>query len=191
MTALNQRKPPNHLVRIVLFLTLLLICTPLLGQNRSPSSTIDPFDLYAAFLTKFPHFVTWPNKGEREKEPAIRLGIIGKNVFRKKAINSINAQSYKGRPFKVIEIARPAEIGELDMLFVGESEDEHIEKIIQATKDKGILTIAAIPQFAQRGGMINIKPREGFTQFEVNLEQVKAEKLRISAKLLRAAIIVE
>jgi len=191
MTLFNNRKTPNVSIRIVLLLTMLALSVPTFGQEESRSKTIDPRDLYAAFLTKFPHFVTWPNSEERRKKPTLRIGIIGERVFPQRAISLVNTQLFEGRPIRVIEIAKASEIGELDMLFVGDSEEERIEKIIQATKGKSILTIAAIPRFAHRGGMINFSPHDGNTRFEINLKHVRQEKIKISAKLLRAAIIVE
>ena len=77
------------------------------------------------------------------------------------------------------------------MRYIGSSETAEIEKIVAATAGKGILTIAAIPSFAHRGGMINFVTRNGKTRFEINLNKVQKEKIRISAKLLRAAIIIE
>ena len=191
MTMFNNRKIPKASLRIVLLLTMLALSVPSYGQEDSQTKTIDPKDLYLAFLTKFPHFVTWPNSEERSKQPALRIGIIGENVFPQRAINLLSTRLFEGRSFQVIKIVEASEIGNLDMLFVGDSEEEHIEEIIQATKGKSILTIAAIPQFAHRGGMINFSPRGGYTRFEINNRQVEQEKIKISAKLLRTAIIVE
>jgi hypothetical protein len=151
MTLFNNRKIPNISIRIVLLLTMLAFSVPTFGQEESQSNTIDPRDLYAAFLTKFPHFVTWPNTKERRKRPALRIGIIGARVFPQHAIRLINTQIFEGRPFRVIEIAKASEIGELDMLFVGVSEEQRIEKIIQATKGKSILTIAAMRRTPKNG----------------------------------------
>jgi hypothetical protein len=39
--------------------------------------------------------------------------------------------------------------------------------------------------------MINFSPRDGYPRFEVNLKQAGKEKIKISAKLLRTAIIIE
>ncbi|MBT5705481.1 MAG: YfiR family protein [Verrucomicrobia bacterium] len=191
MTILNNSTTSNISIRIVLLLTVLSLSVPTFGQKENRSKTIDPRDLYAAFLTKLPHFITWPNTKERRKRPALRIGIIGENVFPQHSIGLMNTQIFEGRPFRVIEIAKASEIGELDILFVGASEEQRIEKIIQATKGKSILTIAAIPRFAHRGGMINFSLRGGYSRFEINLKQVGQEKIKISAKLLRTTIIVE
>jgi hypothetical protein len=191
MTLFNKVTNSNVSIRVVLVLIFLAFSVPSFGQEEKQPKTIDPRDLYAAFLTKFPHFVTWPNSEERRKKPALRIGVIGKNVFPQHSISLVNSQTFEGRPIQVIEIAKASEISELDILFVGATEEEQIEKIIQAAKGKSILTIAAIPRFAHRGGMINFSPRGGYTRFEINLKQVGREKLRISAKLLRTAIIVE
>ena len=154
-------------------------------------NTVNRLDLYAAFLTKFPHFIQWTADGERQGKAQIRLGVIGEDSFSDEAIRSIESQTFNGFPIKFVKLASISAIDEIDMLFIHASERERVEEITNAAKGKGTLTFAAIPRFCQRGGMINFVTIKGKTRFEINLKRVTAERIKISTKVLRMARIRE
>ena len=76
------------------------------------------------------------------------------------------------------------------VLFVSKSEEQNLAGIMDWLKGKSILTVSDLEGFAQRGGMIRFITERNKIRFRINLESVKASKLSLSSKLLRAAEIV-
>jgi hypothetical protein len=54
-----------------------------------------------------------------------------------------------------------------------------------------ILTVSEIENFAQRGGIINLKKESNRVVFEINLDVVKRAGLAMNAQLLKLAKIVK
>ena len=187
----KRRSSPFSNVRQLLACCFLLIGLISHAQNRDSQSTINPKDLYAAFLTKFPHFVEWPQSAERRARATIRLGIFGEGTFTKRTRDLISTQEVDGRAFEVIECKSVSDLTNLDILYIGSKEADRIEEIVSTTAGKGILTIGATQGLARRGAMINITHTAGKTRFEINLRAVNENRLKISTKLLRTALIVE
>ena len=69
-------------------------------------------------------------------------------------------------------------------------EDSRVNKIIE-TLDKGaVLTVSDMPQFSQRGGMIQFVLEGKKVRFEVNLTAVQRAGLTLSSELLKVATTV-
>jgi hypothetical protein len=54
----------------------------------------------------------------------------------------------------------------------------------------GVLTVSDIPQFSQRGGIIQFVQESNKIRFEVNLACAMAAGLTLSSELLKVAVIV-
>ena len=73
------------------------------------------------------------------------------------------------------------------VLFISRSENDRVEQILQNLQGRNILTVSDIPDFAARGGMIELFMEKNKIRMRINLSAVKAAGLNISSKLLRLA----
>ena len=156
------------------------------GPNK-----INRLDLYAAFLTKFPHFVEWASHAQEEEQLQIRIGSIGDESFSEQTIRSIKAQKFNGKPIQFVRLKTADDIQNVEMLFIHESQDRRVRHIIEAIRGQGILTFGAMPQFCEQGGMISFVTKGGKTRFKINLKRVSEERIKISTKILRMATLCE
>ena len=78
------------------------------------------------------------------------------------------------------------------MIFISrETSHQNVKRILDAARDKEILTIGDYKKLAYLGGVIGLIEKEGKLRFEINLESARRQKLRLSSRLLDLAIIVE
>ncbi len=143
----------------------------------------------AAFLYNFAKFTTWPIEAFSDPQTPLRLCIIGEDPFGT-AMESIEGKSIKNRPLAVIRIAQVADAERCHTLFVSSSERERLRAILDDLRERPILTISDIPNFARAGGTINLKTVEGRIRFDINVDAANAAGLRLSSKLLRLGNIV-
>lgn len=73
------------------------------------------------------------------------------------------------------------------MLFVCESEKEHVKDIAEVVKNSGVLTISDTAGFLEAGGIINFVLEKNKIAFEVNLTAAEKAGLQIRSQLLRLA----
>jgi len=145
--------------------------------------------LKAAFLYNFAIFTTWPAEVFPGPQTPWRVCILGEDTFGA-AMQSIEGKSIKQRPLAVIRIAQVSDAEACPIVFISTSEEERLRAILGYLRDRPILTISDIPNFARAGGTINLKTLQDQIRFDINVDAANAADLRLSSKLLRLGNIV-
>ena len=163
------------------------------AASESPSPTAAPapreYLIKAVFLYNFAKFTTWPAESFPDPQAPLRLCILGEDAFGA-AMESIDGKSIKQRPLAVIRIAQVSDAVRCHILFISTSEEERLRAILDDLRERPILTIADMPDFARAGGTINLKTVEDRIRFDINVDAANAADLRLSSKLLRLGNIV-
>jgi len=76
------------------------------------------------------------------------------------------------------------------ILFVSSAETGLLERMIEAVSKQGVLTVSDMPQFVNRGGMIQFVTDDKRVRFEVNLTAAQRAGLTLSSELLKVATVV-
>ena len=163
------------------------------AASDSPSPTAATasreYLLKAAFLFNFAKFTTWPIAAFSDPHSPLHLCILGEDPFGA-AMEAIEGKSIKQRPLAVIRIAQVSDAERCHILFLCPSEKERLRTILDNLRERPILTISDIPNFAQAGGTINLKTVEDRIRFDINVDAANAADLKISSKLLRLGNII-
>jgi len=139
----------------------------------------------AAYIYNFTKFVTWP---EHQSE-TFNLCILGNDPFGP-LINGIESRTALGLPIRLVRLRKfdPKKPVYCHILFVGVNAKKDILNLFSST---GILTVSEKNNFARRGGMIGFVVKRGKVKLQINLNQFKQSGLKVSAKLLEVAEIIE
>jgi hypothetical protein len=70
-------------------------------------------------------------------------------------------------------------------------EESRLNKIIEAMDKEAILTVSDMPQFSERGGMVQFVVEDKRVRFEVNLTAAQNVGLTLRSELLRVATVVK
>jgi hypothetical protein len=95
-----------------------------------------------------------------------------------------------GKRVTVRRIARAADTEGCRILFVSASEDAELAHILQTLVGSRILTVSDLPQFVERGGMIQFVSDGKKIRFTVNVPAATQAGLMLSSELLRVAAAV-
>jgi len=192
----------KYYILFVLVLTLSGTIVPL--QVRADTAPSQEYKIKAAFLFNFIKFVDWPKDKTADPNQPITIGIVGKDPFGK-AFDPVKNKKVKGKRvvvkrFKSItELKKLGEKGkdELDrqtdalkkchLLFVCSSEKEVLKEIINALKNRPVLTVADTKEFLKAAGIINFVMEKQKVRFEINAAAAKRSKLQVRSQLLRLA----
>lgn len=157
---------------------------------RSQSGEAGEYEVKAAFLYNFAKYVKWPATPAPASNSAFVIGIVGTDPFGAILDRTMQGKAVQGKPIVVQRYAKPDDVGACDMLFIGASESRNLAKLLAAVDKAPILTVGDMPEFAQRGGMINLVVDDNRVHFEVNVEAAERARLTPSSQLLRLAKIV-
>jgi hypothetical protein len=148
------------------------------------------YQVKAVLLFNFTQFIEWPTEAYSTSKAPLEISILGHDPFGSYLDQIIAGESANGHPLIVKRYNSAEDVQSSQILFIGKSEAENLEKIIQVLKGKKILLVGEVPDFIQRGGAIRFVTVANNVKFQINPEAAKAEGITISSKLLRLAEIV-
>lgn len=139
-----------------------------------------------AYIYNFTKFIDWPDD---DSEP-ISICVIGSDPIRT-MLGELSIREVKGRPLRIMRVKDSNSIPSCHLLFISRSEESQIPSILQRLQGTRVLTVSDIPQFAKRGGMISFITERDRVKIEINQRTVRQAGLKVSAKLLEIARVVQ
>jgi hypothetical protein len=164
----------------------LLVCIVARAQSGEPSE----YEVKAAFLFNFTKFVEWPDSSFDSPHAPIVIGIVGDDPFGESLVRLVAGQKAQGRAIAIIKYRHGDDQRRCQILFISASERSRSAQILASLQETGVLTVSDIDGFAQIGGAVQLVIEENRVRFVVNLDAATQNKLRVSAKLLALARVI-
>ncbi len=100
-------------------------------------------------------------------------------------------RSIGGRPVQVTQVALKPVPRQCAMLYTSGLATRDIAPLVDGLAGASVLSVGDSSEFTRRGGVIHLYLEDGHMRFAVNVAAAEKARLRISAKLLNLARIVE
>jgi hypothetical protein len=170
------------------FLTcgIFLISTSLYAQPKAPSE----YHVKAAFLYNFAKFIEWPAEAFTQSND-ILICVMGQDPFGASLDQTIVGKVVQGKKLSILRLEKDVEIKPCHILFISASEKDRLKKVREEIKGTHILTVGDMDQFTQMGFVINFISDENKIRFEINPSAAERAGLKISAQLMKLAVIVQ
>lgn len=157
------------------------------AQENKPAE----YKVKAVYLFNFGKFVQWPAGAVSEgQEKAFPICVLGQDPFGPALDDIVKGESIDGQPLVAKRINRVEDADDCRLLFIGPSEKERVIKLLEALQSKPVLTVSDLPEFCNRGGMIQFVLQGDKVRFEVNLTPAEKAGLTLSSQLLKVATAV-
>lgn len=163
---------------------LLLIWGPTMLYAQAAVSRED--QIKAAFLYKFLSYV--------ERGPAIdasqrgrRICVVGKNQFGTVLHDLIKIQENPVNTTAVL-LQDLSNSSQCSIVFIGRSEVGVLDELLKLANSDAVVTVSDIPNFAERGGIIELRREGNNLKFIINNSQAQRGEIKISAQLLALAM---
>jgi hypothetical protein len=154
-------------------------------QTKAPESAVK-----ATYLYNFSRFVQWPADAAAAKGDAFSICVLGEDPFGAVLDSILSGETIGGKPVMTKRVARSQDALDCRVLYISASEDGRLKEILAGLDKSGVLTVSDIPQFSQRGGMIQFVLVGNKLRFEVNLTNAQTAGLTLSSDLLKVAVAV-
>ena len=177
---------PVTFPHLTLIAALVLSSAALHAQQARPRD----YDVKAAYLFNFGRFTTWPAAGAGGESAVFGVCVLGRDPFGAALDAMVTGEMIDGKRVTVRRIARAADTEGCRILFVSASEDAELAHILQTLVGSRILTVSDLPQFVERGGMIQFVSDGKKIRFTVNVPAATQAGLTLSSELLRVAAAV-
>jgi hypothetical protein len=141
----------------------------------------------AKFLANAPAFVEWPASVFAGPKAPLLICVYGDFSFGTALAEITRATLSRGRRLEVRWVRSEQNPTGCQVLFVTRSVAKTYGKVLQSVKDVGSLTIGEDDEFLKAGGMLAVEPNGRSLTFDVNIDAVTREHLKISSQLLALA----
>ena len=197
----------------------LLACSSLLATQASPGRTdVDEATaakVKAAYLYNFVKFVKWPDDAFEDENAPVVIGVVGKDPFGPILDRTVQDKKVGRRQITVKRIKAPGDPGDPDaspggqppgpsgeepvaaelrgchVVYISGAGEEWFRQALEPLHRSPVLTVSDIRAFAREGGMIEFVLDGERIVFHINRKVAEEARLRMSAKLLDLATIVE
>ena len=172
-----------------------VLCVPLafaaqsMGQTTATRETI----IKAAYVLKFPRYVTWPEGAFKTATSPVVVGVleggsIGPILQRRAPTATAKGRKIVVLRFKSLDDYRPCHV-----LFVPRSVDGATQiDAIARTRKLPVLVVGERGGFASAGGTVNFYiDADATVGFEINPDAATEHRLQVDAQLLRLARMVK
>jgi hypothetical protein len=171
----------------MVFVRNFIVCAALAADPHLASSQeiqAAEYRVKAAFLYNFTKLVEWPtNAFATDKSPLI-VGVLGKDPFGKELDDLTTGRTVNGHPLQTMRFRAVEQITNCHILFICESARRKLDSILDALRDKPILTVSDMKGFEARGMITLIRSNDSIN-LHINLAAARDARLRLSSRLIR------
>jgi len=169
------------------FVIFLLLCPFHVSAQQTKASENA---VKATYLYNFGRFVQWPTDAATAKGNSFPICILGEDPFGAVLDSILSGESIDGKTVVAKRVSKSQETLDCRVLYISSSEDSRLKEILAGVDNAAVLTVSDIPQFSQRGGMIQFVLAGNKIRFEVNLTNAQTAGLTMSSDLLKVAVAV-
>lgn len=187
----RRTAPPSPFAPRAIAALTVLIAALAFGPAAAPARAVGVNETKSEMLWNIAKFVQWPEAALANSKGQIVFTILGEDDLAAELANLLSSKTINGKPVFVRFARRAQDARGSQILYVAASETEHMETVLMEVAGAPVLTVADTPAFAASGGMVGFAEDAGKVRFEINLGHAERSGLRISAKLLALARVVD
>lgn len=180
----GSQQQRRRLVAALLAAVGIVLATPVMADVQDmPSAS----QVKAAFLFKFPAYVTWPPSAFEQAQAPLVIGVIGDDDVADELSRLVAGRSVDHHAIVMRRIGVADPVLGVHVLFIGGETSEQLARILDATRSHAILTVTEQDDALGAGSVINFMLIDDQVRFDVSLPAAERNKLKISARLLTVA----
>jgi hypothetical protein len=182
-TPARLRPPRGRLVRALTVVLSAAAVASLLAASQT-----DEVQLRAALTMNFARFVTWPQEAFGSYTAPFRVAVVSDDSLAAAIEKLARGRSVAGRPITVLRAVPADDLAQVQLVFLGNLDDQRVTQILGKLRGKPVLTVADGGDFTRHGGMIGIVQAGETFRFEVNAEVLNGASLHASGAMMSLAI---
>ena len=160
-------------------------------DDRAQQAKPSEYRVKAVYLYNFGKFVQWPRDTQASADHSFPICVVGRDPFGSTLSDIVAGESINNLRLVTREIERVENAADCRILFISSSEENRVINILDGLQAKPVLTVSDMPDFVNRGGMIQFVLDGDKVRFEVNLTAAQKAHLTLSSQLLKVATSVQ
>ena len=182
----------QHVITVLLATLLTTTVTvSSVAQEQSEPPPIPEIELKAEFIWRFTLYVEWPPTVLRRAGTApFVIGIVGGGPMIDALTHTVRGRQIKERQVVIRQVVDLETLPECHIIFITSSAEPELDRVLDRTRGRPVLTISDSTGFASRGVIINFFLDGDQLRFEINETSARASGLELRSKLMQVSHIV-
>jgi YfiR/HmsC-like len=168
---------------------LVAACVIFCGAAVGFAETVAEYQLKAEFIERFTRFIDWPPSSG--PSGAFVIGVLGDDPFGPFLEQLAAMRKIKGKRVELRRLPTIESVDGCSVVFISSSEKHNIHRIVARTAGQPILTVGDSNGYAAAGVIVNFFTEGDKIRFEINDTAAGKSGLKVNAKLLKLARVVE
>jgi hypothetical protein len=181
--------PPFGRNGIVRFVVLAGLASVLAGNSSAQEAIYSEDEVKAAFLYHFATYVQWPASVPADRP--LSIAVLGASQIVANLDAFLPGRTVAGRSVTVRALEDVESLADDDVLFIGAEHNARLTELIESLGDRPILVVTDAADGLDHGAIVNFQTINERVRFEVSVPAAQNAGLRLSSRLLSAAIRVE
>jgi hypothetical protein len=161
------------------------------GALADGDTTTAEYRIKAAFLLKFVGFIDWPAATFDRADAPFVIGVLGGTPLGNELEQIAAGRQVNGHPVRVRQLGRGDAPTGVQVLFVGRTEGARLNAVAAADDGVPMLLVSEGDGALAQGSAINFVVVDDKVRFDVALRAINRAGLKISARLLAVARVVQ
>lgn len=157
---------------------------PVIVGGPIQAAEVSQQQVEAAYLYKFGGYVTWPDSVFAAPDSPIVIGVAGADALADELTTLVAGHSIGSRPVVVRRIRDSGPLAGVHILFIGKGAEA---ELFDASRGQPILVVTEGPGGLAEGGAVSFVVVDDRVRFDVSLDAVQQNGLKLSALLLSVA----
>jgi hypothetical protein len=149
------------------------------------------YEVKAAFLLNFARLVEWPPEAFGDPRAPLGVAALAPEAVYEDLRRLLHGKTVAGRSVQVRRVAGPGELAGDHVVFLGAGSRASLSEVLEATRRLPALVVSEQDGHARLGAAINFFLESRKVRFEINPGAAQRAGLKLSARLLQVAVIVE
>jgi hypothetical protein len=149
------------------------------------SASYEEDSVKAAFLYRFTGYVEWPAAAVAGEQ--FTFAVLGADLVATELKKLVPRHTIHGLPGQVRVISGVQELGEAQVLYVGDSYKGNLERLLRSIGSKPVLVVTDRQGALDAGAAVNFIKVDRRVRFEISLAAAAHAQLKIGADLLSVA----
>jgi hypothetical protein len=172
------------------FLAVLLLGAPgAVSAAGDVDFTVPAAVLQAEMLERVTRFVDWP--AESESSPAFVIAVLADDDVARELRSLAKTRRFRGKPTEIRSVSAPKAAAGAQVLWIGAVDRKAIPRLLAEAELHGVLTAGDGEGLARQGLVLDFYRAGDRLRFEINEAAARRQALRLPAKLLGLARLVE
>jgi hypothetical protein len=179
-------------IGVVLLPTLGVRLTSLNAQDDESTAASRESRIKAAYMYQFGRYIEWPVKRFADSKAPFVIGVVGDDRITADLDEIAKTKKIQGRLIRVQRFATPADVQACHILLLSASlTPEAQAEVIRRVSGKGILLVGESDGAQDWGCAVRFVVEENKVRIYIARKAAQREGLKVSAKLLQVAHVVD